>query len=247
MTTRHCLLLLSCWLSVVACRPAAQHKADRDGTSLPAPQPPPSDSRPALAAPAPVTPVQADLVISELQTAPLLHDEPAGDYFEVVNLSRFAVPLSELAVVLPSGKRVVPERPARPWLAAGEVSVWQSAESPQAVRVRGLRLPNRSGRLELWWRGRPVDVAHWLRTRPWPKLRPGVAWERKAPRSDGTQPRGWRPAKAAKDAIEAGSPGVVDWPCEQLLGTALARPCPPPPPRRILGCGGAVRVPASRR
>lgn len=201
----------------------------------------PADTSATVGDAADPTPPTADLVISELQPAPLLHEDAAGDYIEVVNLSRFAVPLSELALVLPNGKRVVPERPHRPWLAAGEVSVWQAMDAPGGVRVRGMRLPDAAGRLELWWRGRTLDVVHWLRKKPWPKMRAGVAVERVSPRSDGTSPTSWRAAAVGPTAIEAGSPGVVTWPCTDLLETALARPCPPPKAKRLLGCGGGIK------
>ncbi len=189
---------------------------------------------PAAATPAALSPPQ--LVISELLTDPLLRDEGVGDYVEIVNLARQRVLLAELALLLPNGRRLPLLRSARPWLEPGEVAVAQSQAVGDRVQVKGLRLPNAAGRVELLWRGRPVDAATWLRKRPWPKPKPGVALERLSPALDGSSPRAWRAASAVVDRLERGSPGKIDWPCPALQGTALERECPKPAKTR--GCQG---------
>lgn len=180
----------------------------------------------------PAVPNPPQLVISELLADPLLRDEGVGDYVEIVNLALQRVPLAELALLLPSGRRLPLLRSSRPWLEPGEVAVAQSQPAGDRLQVKGLRLPNAAGRLELLWRGRPIDAATWLRKRPWPKVRPGVAWERRSPDLDGTLPQAWRAATGTVDRLERGSPGRVEWPCLALRGTALQRNCPAAPRKR---------------
>jgi len=185
--------------------------------------------------PAPVTAVVLSpptVVISELLVDPLLRDEGVGDYVEVANLALQRVPLAELALLLPNGRRLPLLRSTRPWLEPGEVAVAQSQPASDRLQVKGLRLPNAAGRLELLWRGRAIDAATWLRKRPWPKVKPGVAWERRSPALDGNLPQAWRAATGTVDRLERGSPGRVDWPCMALTGTALQRNCPVPPKKR---------------
>jgi hypothetical protein len=176
------------------------------------------------------------VVISELLTDPLLRDEGVGDYVELANLATLSLRLADLALWVPSGKRVALERPKQPWLLPGEVVVVRGAamagpEERTAIRAKGLRLPNSAGRVELWWRDRRIDVAQWQRKRPWPKSRPGVALERVTPQSDGTGPLAWRRATSAVDGLERGSPGRVEWPCSSVAGTALHSRCLAEPKR----------------
>ncbi len=194
----------------------------------------------AMELPAPATvAVQATrprVVISELLTDPLLRDEGAGDYVEIANLATVSVRLADLALLLPSGKKMAIERPRQPWLQPGEVAVVQGSEAPGRIRVKGLRLPNAAGRLELWWRGERIDVAQWQRRRPWPRSRPGVALERVSPQVDGSGPAAWRQASEVVDRLERGSPGAVVWPCAAVAGTAMARTCAPSRPARLRHC-----------
>lgn len=176
------------------------------------------------------------VVLSELLPDPLLRDEGAGDYVEIANLATASVRLADLALVLPSGKKLALERPRQPWLLAGEVVVIQSAEAPGRIRLKGLRLANSAGRLELWWRSERIDVAQWQRRRPWPRAKPGVALERVSPLADGSSPAAWRLATAAVDRLERGSPGAVAWPCATVAGTPLARSCLAAPSRRPRAC-----------
>ena len=177
------------------------------------------------------------VVVSEVLPDPLLHDEGAGDYVEIANLATASVRLADLALLLPNGRRLTIERPGNPWLQAGEVVVVQSADAPKRIRLKGLRLPNSAGRLELWWRSHRVDVAQWHKRRPWPRAKPGVALERVSPLADGSSPGAWRLASAVVDRLERGSPGVVHWPCAAVAGTGLARGCVNPPPPRRRACG----------
>ncbi|MBI5608964.1 MAG: hypothetical protein HY902_08785 [Deltaproteobacteria bacterium] len=187
---------------------------------------------PLPAPPSPADLTRPQLVISELLTDPLLRDEGVGDYVEIANLAARRVPLAELALLLPSGRRLPLLRSARPWLEPGEVAVAQAWPTGDRLQAKGLRLPNAAGRLELLWRGQPIDAATWLRKRPWPKAKPGVAWERRSPALDGNLPAAWRAATLPVDRLERGSPGSVDWPCLALIGTALQRNCPPPLKKR---------------
>lgn len=188
----------------------------------------------------PATPLGVEqaprVVISELLTDPLLRDEGVGDYVELANLATLSLRLADLALWVPSGKKLALERPKQPWLLPGEVVVVRGAamagpDERTAIRAKGLRLPNSAGRVELWWRDRRIDVAQWQRKRPWPKSRPGVALERVTPQSDGTGPLAWRRATAAVDGLERGSPGRVAWPCSSVAGTAFQSRCATEPKR----------------
>ncbi len=164
------------------------------------------------------------IVISEVLADPLLHEEGVGDYLEIVQLSDQAVRLADLALLLPSGRRVLLERPAAPWLRAGEVAVLRSGSGPGRILVRGMRLPNLAGRVELWWRDHRLDVAQWLhKPRRW---KAGVAMERRDPRLDGALLTTWRPATHQVDQLERGTPGWVQWPCAAVMGTVLASGSP---------------------
>lgn len=171
------------------------------------------------------------VLISELLTDPLLRDEGAGDYVEIANLATSSVRLADLALLLPSGKKMSLLRPRQPWMAPGEVVVVQGMEAPGRIRLKGLRLPNAAGRVELWWRSQRIDAVQWQRRRPWPRSKPGVALERVSPLVDGTGPAAWRSATAAVDRLERGSPGTVAWPCPAVAGTALEQGCAPVPRR----------------
>jgi hypothetical protein len=150
-------------------------------------------------------------------TDPLLVDDPAGEYVEVVNLSDGVVRLADLAFLLPSGKTVSPERPSTPLLSSGGVLVATPlGAGPAEAKVRGMRLPNAAGRLELLWRGKQVDVAQWHRKWPWPKATAGRALERTAPGADGLAGGSWRRSRETLRGIERGSPGRLTWSCEQL-------------------------------
>lgn len=197
---------------------AAQRSNSGKQTELPQPATPSSLEQPPR------------VVISELLTDPLLRDEGVGDYVELANLATLSLRLADLALWVPSGKRLALERPKQPWLLPGEVVVVRGAamagpEQRSAIRAKGLRLPNSAGRVELWWRDRRIDVAQWQRKRPWPKGKPGVALERVTPQSDGTGPLAWRRATSAVDGLERGSPGRVEWPCSSVTGTALHSRC----------------------
>ena len=171
-----------------------------------------------------VAPVPPLLIISELMADPLLLDDAAGEYVVVVNMSGQTVRLGELALALPSGKVVALERPAAPMLPAGGIVVLTAlGQGPGEARVRGLRLPNQAGRLELRWRQQVVDVAHWHRKRPWPKARPGAAIERSAPDADGRTGAAWRHSATPLRGIERGSPGSLNWRRAPEGGTAGSR------------------------
>ncbi|MBM4342357.1 MAG: hypothetical protein FJ100_03150 [Deltaproteobacteria bacterium] len=175
------------------------------------------------------------LRISEVLFDPLLLDEGAGEYLELVNLSKRSVRLAEIVVVLPTGRRVSPERPHLPWLRRGEVALARGHGRHPDLALKGLRLPNTAGRVELWWRGQQIDVAQWVVPRR--RSRPGAAWERRDPRIDGSLPAAWRLATDPVHGAERGSPGAVVWPCDALVATALESACdrsttPPGRPRR---------------
>ncbi len=203
-------------------RPAAAHPqpatSPRAALSAEAATLPQASTASAMAEPPP------QVRISEVLFDPLLLDEGAGEYLELVNLSNRSVRLADLVVVLPTGRRVSPERPHLPWLRPGEVALARSAGRHPDLLVRGLRLPNTAGRVELWWREIPLDVAQWVVQRR--RARPGVAWERRDPRTDGALAAAWRPATEKVHHVERGSPGIVEWPCPAIAATALARACP---------------------
>ena len=155
------------------------------------------------------TPTQPPRVrFTELQPAPLLLDDRAGEYVELVNLGPTAVALAEVKLLLPNGTAAPLLRPARPSLAPGEVALCTPLGQQGAIQVPGMRLPDRAGRLELLWRGTPVDVAQWLRARPGPKVAAGVALERGDPDADGARLTAWRPSRTPLRGLERGSPGV---------------------------------------
>lgn len=166
------------------------------------------------------------IVISELLVDPLLLDDGAGEFIEIVNLSPLAVRLGDLELALPSGRGLTPERPSLPILRAGEVLLLTPlGKGPGEAKMRGMRLPNQAGRIELRWRGQALDVVQWHRKRPWPKQKPGFALERIAPDADGRVGASWRHATAPLRGIERASPGVLHWPCERLVDTAVHALC----------------------
>ena len=176
--------------------------------------------------PPPLPPVVPRIVISEIQSNPLLHDDRAGEFVEVVNLAREPVRLADLVLVLPSGVRAVPVRPASPLLHAGEVVLLTPlGAQPGEAAVKGMRLPNDAGRVELFWRQTRVDVAQWHKKPPWPKAIPGQALERLGPARDGESGRSWRRSTTVLHGIERASPGRVDWLCPEVQGTALEGRC----------------------
>ncbi len=213
-------------LAVGGCGTHAQPQQRRDAQVDDTRQPGLPAAVDAPVAATPTLPALPRLIISEVLVDPLLRDEGVGDYIEVVNLAPSRVFLADLALLLPNGKRVALLRTSRPWLEPAEVAVAQGLSGDNRILVKGLRLPNAAGRIELLWRGRSVDVATWLRKRPWPKVKPGTAWERRSPNLDGTLPLAWRAATGAVDRLERGSPGKVNWPCKELRGTPLEQPCP---------------------
>ena len=176
--------------------------------------------------PPPLPPAVPRLVISEIQSNPLLHDDRAGEFVEVVNLAREPVRLADLSLLLPSGVRAVPVRPAAPLLHPGEiVLLTPMGAQPGEAAVKGMRLPNDAGRLELFWRQTRVDVAQWHKKPPWPKPRPGQALERLRPTQDGESGRAWRRSQSVLNGVERASPGRVDWLCPDVQGTALEGKC----------------------
>lgn len=173
------------------------------------------------------------VVMSEIQANPLLHDDRAGEFIEVVNLGPQPVRIADLTLLLPSGVRAVPARPSAPILRAGEVALLTPlGAQPGEAAVKGMRLPNDAGRLELFWRQTRVDVAQWHKKAPWPKPRPGQALERVAPTADGESGRAWRRSQAVLHGVERASPGRVDWLCADVKGTALEGRCVTPQGRK---------------
>ena len=201
--------------------------------------PPVEDVTPTFMGPPPLPPPVPRLLISEIQVNPLLHDERAGEFLEIVNLSRQPVRLTDLTLLLPSGTRAVPVRPMAPLLYAGEVVLATPLGSqPGEAAVKGMRLPNDAGRVELYWRQTRVDVIQWHKKAPWPKPVPGVALERVGPRGEATSGKQWRRAKQVWHGVERASPGRVDWPCAEVLGTALEGKCvPADKAKRLQRCG----------
>ncbi len=179
--------------------------------------------------PPPLPPAVPRLVISEIQSNPLLHDDRAGEFVEVVNLAREPVRLADLSLLLPSGMRAVPVRPAAPLLHSGEVVLLTPlGTQPGEAAVKGMRLPNDAGRLELFWRQTRVDIAQWHKKPPWPKPHPGHALERIRPTQDGESGRAWRRSTSVLHGVERASPGRVDWLCPDVKGTALEGKCVTP-------------------
>ena len=187
-------------------------------------------ANPVASEPPPLPPAVPRLIISEIQSNPLLHDERAGEFVEVVNLAHEPVRLADLALLLPSGVRAVPVRPSAPLLHAGEVVLLTplGGQAGEAA-VKGMRLPNDAGRLELFWRQSRVDVAQWHKKPPWPKPLPGQSLERVRPTQEGESGRAWRRAQSVLHGVERASPGRVDWLCADVLGTALEGRCVTPP------------------
>lgn len=181
---------------------------------------------------APVSPPAVPrLVVSELMVDPLLLDDSTAEYIEIVNLSPGPVRLADLSLTFPSGRAFVPERPHAPVLLPGAIVIMTPhGEGAGEARLRGLRLPNQAGRLELSWRKHVVDVVHWYRKRPWPKAKPGVALERVSPMADGQHGNAWRSSRDALRVMERGSPGKVAWVCGQVRGTSLEGRCLADPP-----------------
>ncbi len=183
----------------------------------------------ANADPPPVPPAVPRLVISEIQNNPILHDDRAGEFVEVVNLAKEPVRIADLTLLLPSGVRAIPVCPSAPLLQAGEVVLLTplGAQAGEAS-VKGMRLPNDAGRLELFWRQTRVDVAQWHKKAPWPKPVPGRALERLGPGQDGESGRAWRRSQSVLHGVERASPGKVDWLCKDVTGTALEGRCVTP-------------------
>ena len=181
--------------------------------------------------PPPPPPAVPRLLISEIQANPILHDDRAGEFVEIVNLAREPVRLADLSLLLPSGVRAVPVRPGAPLLHAGEVVLLTPlATQAGEAAVKGMRLPNDSGRLELFWRQTRVDIAQWHKKAPWPTPRPGQALERTHPQADGELGGTWRRSLSPLHGVERASPGRVEWPCPDVRGTALEGRCLPPHP-----------------
>ncbi len=180
-------------------------------------------SQPQAQATSPTDPPRAPrLVISEVMTDPLLLDDVAGEYVELINLGPTAVQATELELELPSGKRAVPLVAAESVLAPCGVLVLAPQPGPNALMVKAMRLPNRAGRLVVRWRGQVVDVAQWTGRWPWPKHRAGHAIERRSPDADGTRGGSWAHARAALRGVERGSPGVVAWGCRGAEGATAS-------------------------
>lgn len=166
------------------------------------------------------------VVVSEVLVDPLLLDDSVAEFVELVNLSAGPVRLSDLSLTLPSGRVLVPERASAPVLLAGAVVVLTpQGRGDNEVRLRGLKLPNQAGRIELHWRKQLIDVVHWYRKKPWPKARPGVALERVSPAADGRLGLSWRSSRTPLRVMERASPGTVSWSCEQVRGTPLEGRC----------------------
>lgn len=158
--------------------------------------------------------------ISEVMTDPLLLDDVAGEFVEIVNVGTFAVRTAELELELPSGKRAVPLTDGATDLPPCGVLVLAPQPGPGVVMMKSMRLPNRAGRLALRWRGQPLDVVQWTGRWPWPKHKAGYALERRSADSDGTLGSSWRHARAPLRRVERGSPGRVAWTCDQADVTA---------------------------
>jgi len=183
----------------------------------PAPLPPSATTTDAAELPHGVTPLA---VLTELMTDPLLLDDAAGEYVELMLLSEHALLVADLRLRLPSGKVAVPERPDAPLLLPGEVLLLTAQGlQPGSARVKGLKLPNPAGRLELWYRDQLLDVAHWHNKKPWWKRRPGVAQERTALLLAGDDRRAWQPSRTVRRGQERGSPGQTQLTCKDLLAT----------------------------
>ncbi len=174
-------------------------------------------TEPAQARVMPAPPAERDrwprLVISEVMTDPMLLDDAAGEYLEIANVGGLAAEISELALELPSGRRVSLERPTAPLLEPCRVLLVVTLPRSDAAVTRPMRLPNRAGRLLLRWRGEVIDVAHWTGRWPWPRHRVGVALERRSVASDGTLGPSWRHAARPHLGVERGSPGQTQLGC----------------------------------
>lgn len=187
------------------------------GLLRPAPLPQPATRTDAPELPLAATPLA---VVTELMTDPLLLDDAAGEYVELMLLSDQAVRLADLRLRLPSGKVAVPERADAPHLQPGEVLLLTvQGLQPGSARVKGLKLPNPAGRLELWYRDQLLDVAHWHNKKPWWKRRPGVAQERTTLLLRGDDRRAWQPSRTVRRGQERGSPGETQLTCKDLLAT----------------------------
>lgn len=195
--------------------------------------------QPTFSGPPPLPPAVPRVVIAEIQAHPLLHDDRAGEFVEIVNLSRQPVRLTDLTLLLPSGVRAALVRPSSPLLHAGEVALaTPMATQAGEVAVKGMRLPNDAGRLELFWRQTRVDVVQWHKKAPWPKAKPGASLERVGPDADASIGRSWRRSQQVWNGVERASPGRVDWPCEEVKDTALEGRCVPRDKRKTLRkCG----------
>ena len=152
------------------------------------------------------------MVISEVFVDPLLVADRVGEFVEVVNLSKRPVRISHLELLTRAGRRIRPLSAADRSLPPAGVLVLHAYRSgPGVIKAAGLRLPNRAGRLELYWRGKLIDVAHWVDRWPWPKPRPGCSLERVSPTSDGRLGRSWRRSTVPLRGVERASPGRVRW------------------------------------
>lgn len=224
---RPCMLLM--WSIVAtACQHAASPGPLRDTKALApdAASAPHAQSLPEVPTRTMLPDKPPRLVLSEVLVDPLLLEDAAGEFIELVNLSPAAVRLPDLEVALPSGKIAVPERKDLPVLRPGEVILLTPlGKGPNEARLKGMRLPNQAGRVELRWRGHLVDVVQWHKKRPWPKQKPGLAIERVAPDSDGSLGSSWRHAAVALRGIERGTPGRLTWACEKVRETPVYAMC----------------------
>lgn len=186
------------------------------------------------APPPPAEPLRPPrLRISEVMADPLLVDDRAGEYVELVHLGDRPVAIDALALKPPSGKTLPLERAVEPVLRPGEVLlVTPLGLDEREAMARGLRLPNRAARIELLWHDKVIDVAQWTGKWPWPKHRVGASIERVRGDADGTVGRSWRRARTPLRRVERGSPGVCPWPRPRGHASVGVQ-APPPEAARV--------------
>ncbi len=157
-------------------------------------------------------PVPVELRITEVMADPLLLEDKAGEYIEIANVGATTVVVAGLQLVLPSGKTLSLTTAGKRKLPPGGVLVvCPLGNRAGAVALKGMRLPDRAGRVELRRKGLLLDVAQWTRKWPWPKGQAGRSLELKGPRLDGRVGRSWRRSRVPLFGVERGSPGVVAW------------------------------------